>query len=111
MMRAHHVTYGSRRTPGDADGDRLDGQVLPLLPSAGSAWVRRPDRPCRLTAAATCAFAGAAFVLGRRAIIEIPKALIALTTFALLSRVRRKPAPLVILGAGVIGFIVRSYYT
>ena len=63
-----------------------------------------------VTAAATGAIAGAAFVLGRRAIIDIPTALIALATFALLSRVKRVPEPLVILGAGVIGFIVHSYY-
>jgi chromate transporter len=63
-----------------------------------------------VTAAATGAIAGAAFVLGRRAIIDIPTALIALTTFALLSRVKRVPEPLVILGAGVIGFIVHRYY-
>ena len=63
-----------------------------------------------VTAAATGAIGGAAFVLGRRAIIDIPTALIALTTFALLSRVKRVPEPLVILGAGVIGFIVHRYY-
>jgi chromate transporter len=63
-----------------------------------------------VTAVATGALAGAAFVLGRRAIIDLPMALIALATFALLSRVKRVPEPLVILGAGVVGFIVRSYY-
>jgi chromate transporter len=63
-----------------------------------------------VTAAATGAIAGAAFVLGRRAIIDLPTALIALATFALLSRVKRVPEPLVILGAGVLGFIVRGYY-
>jgi chromate transporter len=64
-----------------------------------------------VTAAATGAIGGAAFVLGRRAIIDIPTALIALTTFALLSRLKRVPEPLVIVGAGVIGFIVHRYYT
>jgi chromate transporter len=63
-----------------------------------------------VTAAATGAIGGAAFVLGRRAIIDIPTALIALATFALLSRLKRAPEPLVILGAGVIGFIVHRYY-
>jgi chromate transporter len=63
-----------------------------------------------VTAAATGAIAGAAVVLGRRAIIDLPTALIALATFALLSRVKRVPEPLVILGAGVVGFIVRGYY-
>jgi chromate transport protein ChrA len=64
-----------------------------------------------VTAAATGAIAGAAFVLGRRAIIDIPTALIALATFAFLSRVKQVPEPLVILGAGVIGFIVHRYYS
>jgi chromate transporter len=63
-----------------------------------------------VTAAATGAIAGAAFVLGRRAIIDFPTALIALATFAFLSRVKRVPEPLVILGAGVIGFVVHRYY-
>jgi chromate transporter len=63
-----------------------------------------------VTAAATGAIAGAAFVLGRRAIIDIPTALIALATFAFLSKVKRVPEPLVILGAGVIGFVVHSSY-
>jgi chromate transporter len=63
-----------------------------------------------VTAAATGAIAGAAFVLGRRAIIDLPTALIALATFTLLSRVKKVPEPLVILGAGVLGFIVRGYY-
>jgi chromate transporter len=63
-----------------------------------------------VTAAATGAIAGAAFVLGRRAIIDVPTAIIALATFALLSRVKKVPEPLVILAAGVIGFIVHSYY-
>jgi chromate transporter len=61
-----------------------------------------------VTAAATGAIVGAAFVLGRRAIIDLPTALIAVVTFTVLSRVRRVPEPLVILGAGVVGLIVRG---
>jgi chromate transporter len=63
-----------------------------------------------VTAAATGAIAGAAFVLGRRAIVDIPTVLITVTSFALLSWVKRVPEPLVILGAGVIGFVVHSYH-
>lgn len=62
-----------------------------------------------VTAAATGAIAGAAFVLGRRAIIDIPTMLIALTTLALLSRIKRVPEPLVIVGAGILGIIVRRW--
>ena len=61
-----------------------------------------------VTAAATGAIAGAAFVLGRRAIIDVPTALIALTTLFLLVYVRKIPEPVVILGAGVIGLILRT---
>ena len=56
-----------------------------------------------VTAAATGAIAGAAVVLGRRAIVDVPTALIALATLAVLSRLRRIPEPLVIVAAGAIG--------
>jgi chromate transporter len=56
-----------------------------------------------VTAAATGAIAGAAFVLGRRAVVDVPTAVIALATLALLLRVRRIPEPLVIVAAGVVG--------
>ncbi len=62
-----------------------------------------------VTAAATGAIAGAAFVLGRRAIIDLPTALLAVATFVLLSKVRKVPEPLVILGAGFIGFFIERY--
>jgi len=61
-----------------------------------------------VTAAATGAIAGAAIVLGRRAIIDLPTALIALGTLGVLVYVRRIPEPLVIVAAGVIGLILRT---
>lgn len=61
-----------------------------------------------VTAAATGAIAGAAFVLGKRAIIDIPTALIGLGTLAALVYARKLPEPLVIVTAGVIGFILKS---
>ena len=61
-----------------------------------------------VTAAATGAIAGAAFVLGRRAVIDVPTALIAVVTLVLLLRVRKIPEPLVIVGAGVVGSVVRG---
>jgi len=63
-----------------------------------------------VTSAATGAIAGAAFVLGRRAIVDVPTALLAAATLGLLLKARKVPEPLVILGAGVIGFMVHSYY-
>jgi chromate transporter len=61
-----------------------------------------------VTAAATGAIAGAAIVLGRRAIIDLPTAAIALVTFVLLWKLRKLPEPLVILAAGVAGLILRQ---
>lgn len=61
-----------------------------------------------VTAAATGAIAGAAIVLGRRAIIDLPTALIALGTLGALVYLRRVPEPLVIVAAGVIGLVLRT---
>lgn len=55
-----------------------------------------------VTAAATGAIAGAAFVLGRRALVDVPTVLICLATFAVLARFKIQE-PLVILAAGVVG--------
>lgn len=59
-----------------------------------------------VTAAATGAIAGAAFVLGRRAVIDLTTAVIAAVTLLLLLRARKIPEPLVIVGAGVVGVVV-----
>jgi chromate transporter len=61
-----------------------------------------------VTAAATGAIAGAAFVLGRRAIFDLPTALIALGTLALLLKLKKAPEPLIILGAGFVGLLLKS---
>ena len=61
-----------------------------------------------VTAAATGAIAGAAFVLGRRAVIDLTTALIAAGTLLLLLRARKVPEPLVIIAAGVVGIVVTS---
>jgi chromate transporter len=59
-----------------------------------------------VTAAATGAIAGAAFVLGRRAVIDVTTAVIALCTMLLLFRARRIPEPLLIAAAGLTGLLV-----
>lgn len=59
-----------------------------------------------VTAAATGAIAGAAYVLGRRAIYDLTTVVIAAGTMLILLRVRRIPEPLVIVGAGVVGVLV-----
>lgn len=61
-----------------------------------------------VTAAATGAIAGAAFVLGRRAIFDIPTALIAIVTLAILLKAKRVSEPLVIVLAGVAGLLIRG---
>jgi chromate transporter len=61
-----------------------------------------------VTAAATGAIAGAAYVLARRALIDGPTILIGLATFAILFLVRKLPEPLVILAAGLLGFALRA---
>jgi chromate transporter len=60
-----------------------------------------------VTAAATGAIAGAAFVLGRRALVDIPTVLIALVTLAVLLRVKKVPEPLLIIAAGLVGLGIR----
>src|SRR5579862_1765227 len=61
-----------------------------------------------VTAAATGAIAGAAIVLGRRAIVDIPTTLIALATLGALVYAKRIPEPLIIVAAGVIGLVLRT---
>jgi chromate transporter len=61
-----------------------------------------------VTAAATGAIAGAAFVLGRRAIYDIPTVLIFAVTLAILVRFKKVQEPLVILAAGAVGFLIKG---
>jgi chromate transporter len=61
-----------------------------------------------VTVAATGAIAGAAIVLGRRALIDGPAILIAVTCFLLLLWLKKTPEPAVILAAGALGFVLRS---
>lgn len=60
-----------------------------------------------VTAAATGAIAGAAVVLARRALIDVPTVLIAAGSLALLVRFRKLPEPVLILGAGVLGLVLK----
>ena len=61
-----------------------------------------------VTAAATGAIAGAAFVLGKRAVFDVPTAIICIATLVVLARVKRVPEPVVIVGAGIVGVLVRT---
>ena len=61
-----------------------------------------------VTAAATGAIAGAAFVLGRRALVDVPTVAIAAAALLAGWRFRTLPEPLVILGAGIAGVLVKG---
>jgi len=61
-----------------------------------------------VTAAATGAIAGAAFVLGRRAIIDLATLLMAAGTWLLFTRFKKLPEPLVIVAAGLLGFLLKG---
>ncbi len=61
-----------------------------------------------VTAAAAGAIAGAAFVLGRRAIYDVPTAAIALLALVILVRVKGVSEPVLILGAGVVGIAINA---
>jgi chromate transporter len=74
---------------------------------AGNPWVKAFVDG--VTAAATGAIAGAAFVLGRRAIIDVPTAAILAGVLVVQWRVRKAPEPLVIAVAGLVGLALKSY--
>jgi chromate transporter len=59
-----------------------------------------------VTAAATGAIAGAAFVLGRRALTDVGAIAIAVATWLIFTRFKKVPEPLVIAAAGIVGWVV-----
>src|SRR3989454_8752 len=61
-----------------------------------------------VTAAATGAIAGAAVILGRRALVDGPTILIALVTLALLLVPKKIPEPVLILAAGIVGLVLKG---
>lgn len=61
-----------------------------------------------VTAAAVGAISGAVIVLGRRSIVDIPTILLALITIGLLWKAKKIPEPLIVVGAAMIGFIMKG---
>jgi chromate transporter len=61
-----------------------------------------------VTAAATGAIAGAVIVLGRRALVDVPTAAIALGTLLLISLARRVPEPVILAAACLTGLAIRG---
>ena len=58
-----------------------------------------------VTAAAIGAITGAVIVLARRSIVDVPTALLAVATLALLWRFKKIQEPLIVAGAAIIGWI------
>jgi chromate transporter len=61
-----------------------------------------------VTAAATGAIAGAAFVLGRRALVDVATVVIALVTLGALVRFKKIQEPLLIVAAGAVGLVLKG---
>jgi chromate transporter len=61
-----------------------------------------------VTAAAAGAIAGAAFVLGRRAIVDLPTLAIAVAVMAVLLSRRKIPEPLLILASALAGLVIKK---
>ena len=61
-----------------------------------------------VTAAAVGAIAGAAYILARRSLVDIPTVIIAMATFAILMLTKKIPEPIVILAAGGAGLLLHG---
>ena len=61
-----------------------------------------------VTAAATGAIAGAVFVLGKRAIVDVPTVLIGAVALGVILFTKKVPEPVVILAAGVAGVVLKT---
>jgi chromate transporter len=61
-----------------------------------------------VTAAAVGAIAGAAVIISKRAVMDIPTVAIALASLLLLLQFKKLPEPLIILGGGIVGLTVKS---
>jgi len=61
-----------------------------------------------VTAAAVGAIAGAAYILARRSLVDLPTVLIAFITLAILMVTKKIPEPIVILAAGAAGVLLHG---
>jgi chromate transporter len=62
-----------------------------------------------VTAAATGAIMGAVVVLGRRSVIDLPTAVLAISTSLLLLKTKRVPEPIIIVIAAALGMLIHSF--
>jgi chromate transporter len=63
-----------------------------------------------VTAGAVGAIAGAVIVLGRKSIVDVPTALLAVASLVVLLKVRKLPEPILILIAGATGIVLSSIH-
>jgi len=84
-----------------------------LIVVLGAPWYRRfaQNRKVKafvqgVTAAAVGAIAGATFILGRRALVDLPTTLIAAAVLALLVIAKKTSEPLLIVAAGIAGLLM-----
>jgi len=84
-----------------------------LIVVLGAPWYRRfaQNRKVKafvqgVTAAAVGAIAGATFILGRRALVDLPTTLIAAAVLALLLIAKKTSEPLLIVAAGIAGLLM-----
>jgi len=61
-----------------------------------------------VTAAAVGAIAGAAYILARRSLIDLPTVLIGVATLTILMLTKKIPEPIVILAAGAVGILLHG---
>lgn len=61
-----------------------------------------------VTAAAVGAIAGAAYILARRSLIDLPTLMIGIVTLAILMVTKKVPEPIVILAAGAVGVLLHG---
>ncbi|MFN7146632.1 MAG: chromate transporter [Myxococcota bacterium] len=86
-----------------------------LLVVGPAPYFRKHSRNVRIkafvdgvTAAASGAIAGAAFVLGKRAIVDLPTAIIAIVALFAMTKIKKAPEPVIIVLAGLVGLVLRS---
>ena len=58
-----------------------------------------------VTAAAIGAISGAAIVLAKRSIVDVPSAILAVITLLLLWKLKKLPEPVIVAGAAIVGLI------
>jgi chromate transporter len=92
------------------------GTFLPpyLIVAFAARYMRRASQNASLkafiggvTASATGAIAGAAFILGRRALVDLASFAIGLVTLVALFRLKKFPEPVLIAVAGVVGLVLK----